>query len=186
MNFRSLLLVLLVSLMSGCASKYTYHQSPTPLKNGVTKYYLDDVKVDLTLGEGARPESTEFYTKDQLTELFKRSLNSQLSEKGIAAVSKEDADAILSIYVNYKRKFNWGGKSLNSPHFGFKIDARDHEKPLATYDVSGFNYKPDYGFPRQTAVDLEIASFLWGADDEKKDIDRISYSIVYDVSKFGK
>lgn len=187
MTIRALAVIFVSFLMAACATPYTYHQNPTPLKKRVTKYYLEDVSMNLTLGDGAPSDNTQFADKDKLGEQLRQGLISELSEQRIYAASKAEADAVLSVYLNYKRTFNIGGRALNKPQFGFRFTASDKQnQPLASYDVSGFNFVPDYGFPRQTAIDLEIAAFLWGAEDEINDINRIAFSIVNEVRKVGK
>jgi len=54
---------------------------------------------------------------------------------------------------------------------------------LASFKVS--NYTTTYGYLGDAAVNMEIATFNWGADDELRDVNLIASEIVEDLAGLG-
>ncbi len=185
MNLKKIIFPFLALIMSGCASSpYTYDVEPTPLKKGETKYSLGKVDVNLTLGHGALADDTSFATQDKLTEQFTAALQKHLAEKGISAVTAENADALANITIDYNRTFNHGGKSLNKPVVSHKVVVRQDEQNLASFSQG--KYTTEYSYLRDAAVNLEIASFQWDAEDEPEDVDLIAQMIIDELAELGK
>jgi hypothetical protein len=185
MDFKKIIFPFLALIMSGCASSpYAYDVEPTPLKKGETKYSLGNVDVNLTLGHGALADDTSFATQDKLTEQFTVALKKHLKEKGISAATDDSADALANITIDYIRTFNHGGTSLNKPVVSHQVVIRQGEQKLASFNQG--KYTTEYSYLRDAAVNLEIASFQWEAEDEPEDVDLIAEMIVEELAELGK
>ncbi|ODS22446.1 hypothetical protein AB835_14090 [Candidatus Endobugula sertula] len=86
--------------------------------------------------------------------------------------------------LTMKDGFNWGGKALNKPEVSFTAKVTKNGQLLASFGESKFTTK--YGSFKDIAVNAQIAAFKWGAEDEPKDIELISKTIVDDVYNVGK
>ncbi len=165
----------------GCASPYTYHVNPTPIKKGETKYTVGNVEVNLTLGHGGKNVEEKYTNEEQLTENFKVALGKQLQEQGLFAASKNGTKLDLSI--DYKRTFHMTGNSLHKPEVSFRATVRNDQGNLASYGKSRFTTA--YGTFEEMAVNVEIVSGNWGAEDELKDVDQIANFIVMMLADLG-
>jgi hypothetical protein len=183
---KSLLALTLIStfLVSCGSSLYTYHENPTPLKKGVTHYYVKAPVVNLTLGHGAIVNDKTFVSQDALAEQFKNCLTESFIANKIYTANEADADAILEIQIDYTRTFNYGGKALNKPEFSYRVNVKKNEKLLASYGVN--RKTTNYGGFKDVAVNLEISAFKWGVEDEPQDIALIANTIAKEVAAMGK
>lgn len=173
-------LLLFVVLLAGCASSpYTYHVTPTPIKQGETRYALAEVDVDLTLGHGAKEGDTQFVDQATLTQQFVDAFTESLAEKGILADSDE-ADAELKITVQYQRNFNYGGNALNNPEISHSVQVLREGESLASFGRSRYTLK------RSMAANIKISAFKWKADEELQDVKRVAGMIVDDIYKLGR
>ncbi len=176
-------LLFIFALLTGCSSKYAYHVKPTPLKEGTTKYYLDETNVELTLGYGALDDG-RFESKQQLTDSFKKHLIKNLKEQNILAESKSRSDALLVVNVDFHRVFNAGGKALNKPVISYSINVKNKEQvKLASFKMEKF--QTSYGTFGDIAVNVKIVAFKWVAEDELKDVNLVSKMITEDLYKLG-
>ena len=185
LNYRSILVAFAVLFLTACSSSpYQYHVEPTALVKGKTQYVLGDVTVKLTLGHGGKPNDERFASEETLTQSVKDYLTTELQNKKILALDSVNADAVLNVSIDYERRFNYGGNALNKPHVSFIAKITKDEQLLASFGESGFTTK--YGSFKDIAVNAQIASFTWGAEDEPKDIELISKMIVDDVYQLGR
>ena len=170
---------------AGCASSpYVYHVEPTQLQSNQTQYKISSVVVNLELGHGAIPGDESFATQDQLKKQFEASLIAQMKEKGIYAEKWGNEGFSVDLNINYERNFNYGGKALNKPHVSHSAIVLDEkQQKLASFAQS--NYTTNYGTFGDVAVNIEIASFSWDAEDELKDIELISKKIVEELADLG-
>jgi hypothetical protein len=172
-------------LLTGCGSTspFTYHVKPTPLKGNETNYVLGKVNVNLSLGHGAIPGDKSFATSSQLKKQFTSFLQKHLKDKGVLASSKSGAGAVVNVTVDYTRTFNHGGKSLNKPRVSHSIEIIRDESKLASLRQN--NYTTKYGYLKDAAVNLEIATFNRDAEDEPEDIELIAELIAEDIANAG-
>lgn len=183
MKFRIVIAVLMLVLLAGCSSKYNYHVEPTPLKEGVTKYSIDRVTVNLTFGHGNLNDE-RFENQEQLTESFRKALIKNFKEQNLLAENKESADALVQINVDYKRVFTIGGKALSKPEVSFNVNVYS-KKDVNLADFSTKNFTTSYGTLGDLAVNLEIGAFKWDKQDELKDVNLISKIITTDLAGLG-
>ncbi len=187
MAINKLFIVFIAFLTISCSnSPYVYDEKPTPLKKEQSIYYLDELTVNLTLGDGAnvRDGDSSFSNQEEMEKQFKNYINRALKEKNILAPNSSSADATIKIIIDYKRNFNYGGKALNKPLLSHRVNIYKNAKKLAHFADS--NYTTKYSYLKDLAVNAEIAAFRWGADDELKDIRLISDSIVNDLYQIGQ
>lgn len=99
------ILVVSAFLFEGCGGKSQsiYTVKPTPLKKGLSKYYVKDLKVNLTeqgfLPEnilGKNKENKSFLDEEHLKEEFTQFLNNRLREKGILGDKNDFGLSILT------------------------------------------------------------------------------------------
>lgn len=178
-------IILIAVLLTGCGSgpSYTYFVKPTPLKENTTKYYLGKIDVNLTLGHGAIVGDKTFATQSMVTKQFKIFFIKHLKEEGVFAKSKSSADAIVNVTVDYKRTYNYGGKSLNKPTVSHSIEIIQNKLKVAS--LSHGNYTTRHGYLKDLAVNIEIASFNWDEEDEPEDIELVAKLIAGDIAKAG-
>jgi len=182
---KGIYIILIAALLTGCGttSPFTYHVKPTPLKNSETKYSIGNIDVNLTLGHGAIAGDKTFASDSQLKKQFTQYIKKHLQEKGLLAKSKASASARIDVVVNYKRTFNYGGKSLNKPQISHQIEINRNKEKLASM------YKPvyttKYGYLKDIAVNLEISAFSRDAEDEPEDIELVSKLIADDIANAG-
>lgn len=183
-TMKKLLLLLSAFVVASCVSSHhTYQADSISLKKGKSTYYVKNVTVNLTLGHGAIPGDTSFSNKEELEKQFAKSLSTALKRKGQLASDLSNADAELEITIDYKRTFNYGGKALNKPQISHLVNIyKDGEKLVS---LNQNNYTTKYSYFKEIAVNAEIASFNWGADDELQDINLISESIADEISNVG-
>lgn len=176
---------LLALTLAGCASSpYIYHVEPTQLQSNQTKYNINSVIVNLELGHGAIPSDESFATQEQLKKQFEIALIAQMKEKGIYSTKIDDTGFSVDLSINYKRNFNYGGKALNKPSVSHSVIILDNtHKKIASFSQG--NYTTNYGTLGDVAVNIEIAAFSWGAEDEPKDVELISKEIVEDLANLG-
>ncbi|KKC99495.1 hypothetical protein [Photobacterium halotolerans] len=179
------LAVSLAVTLGGCASSpYQYYEETTSIQKGITKYHLNDVNLQLTLGHGGIPGDTSFASESQLKDEFYVALLDEMKKKNLLA-SDTDKDAVqANISVRYQRNFNYGGKALNKPIVSHEVSVQRDNKPLASFQASGYTTK--YAYFEDAAVSLEIATFQWDAEDEPRDIQMVSKLIIEDLSELGK
>lgn len=176
---------LLISVtLIGCSSRYVYHEKPTPIKKGITKYYLKNTAVNLTLGHGAIEGDKTFAGQDALAAQFKKSLAQYLEEKKLAAPAEAKADAIIEVTIDFNRTFNYGGKSLNKPEFSYHVNIKKDGKLLVSYSVP--KQVPTRGRILDMAYNAKIAAFQRGAEDELKDVNLISETIANEIAEIGE
>lgn len=106
-----------------------------------------------------------------------------MKEKGLLANSKSGAGATVDVTLQYTRTFNYGGKSLNKPKVSHRIVINKNNQKLAS--ASQLNYTTKYGYLKDAAVNLEIASFNRDAEDEPEDIELIAKLIAEDIANAG-
>lgn len=170
-------------LFIGCSSRYTYHEKPTPIKKGVTKYFLKDTTVNLTLGHGALNGDKTFANQDLLTDQFKKGLVKYLTEKKLLAASEAASDAVITVRIDFTRFYNYGGKALNTPKFSYYVHILKNEKLLVSYSIP--ESIVTRGYFLDIAYNAKIAAFQRGADDELKDVDLISENISKVIAEIG-
>lgn len=181
---RAIFAVTFAIFLSACASSpYTYHVEPTPIKKQNTAYAISAVNVNLTLGKGAIPGDESFVDEAELQKQFSSYLSSALAEKGILAQEGSEHFEVI-INIDYTRKFNIGGKALNKPEVSHWVTILNAEETLATFSQGPYTTK--YAYLTNAAVDMQIATFLWGREDEPKDVKLISKIIVEDLANAGK
>ena len=183
MKLRIVIAVLMLVLLVGCSSKYNYHVEPTPLKEGITKYSIDRVTVNLSFGHGNLNDG-RFENQEQLTESFRKAILKNLKEKNLLAETKEKADALIQVNVDYKRVFNWGGKALSKPKVSYDVNVYNKESVnLADFGLEPFT--TSYGTFGDMAVGIQIAAFKWGKQGELKDVNTVSKIITTDLAGLG-
>lgn len=172
-------------LFMGCSStNYTYHEKPTPIKKGVTRYYLKNPVVNLKLEHGAIEGDKTFADQELLTGQFKKSLMENLTDKKLLAANEKSSDAVLEIKINFIRTFNYGGKALNKPKFSYSVEIKKNEKLLVSYGVP--EQVPTKGSNiLDIAYNAKIAAFQRGAEDELLDVDYISKKISEEIAGIG-
>lgn len=181
---KNLLVFVLSSIfLVGCSSAVVKVDSSSPLKKGLTQYSIDKPIVNLTLGQGAIEGDTTFADQGKLESQFAAALSKHFSELKQLAASPDVAEASVAVTVDYQRNFNWGGKSLNKPHYSYTVLIKNEGQVLAQYSVKGQTTR--YGGLEDAAVNMQISAFTWDAEDEPKDIDLISKLIATEVSAIG-
>ena len=185
MFIHNLLIAFALFFLASCStSKYVYHLEPTPIKKGITKYAIKEVKVTLELGNGAIEGDTTFSSESQLKKQFVDSLTKHLKEQGLEANSANQHNVVdVSVKINYLRRFNWGGKALNKPEVSHTVVVQKDGKKIASFDQNKYTTK--YGYLKDAAVNIEIAAFQWDSEDEKQDVDLISELIIEDLKELG-
>lgn len=181
---KSIAVLVLAMLMSACASSpYTYHVEPTPIKKQKTAYKISEVKVNLTLGHGAILGDDSFVDGIELQRQFTEYLESSLNEKGIHAQDEKDYLEV-TFNIDFTRVFNVGGKALNKPEVTHFVTVSSNGKNLASFSQGPYTTK--YSLYEDIAVNLKIAAFLWGKEDEPKDVKFISQLIIDDLANLGR
>jgi len=174
-------LILFALTLAGCSSPYVYHVEPTPLQSNNTKYDIGSVTVNLDLGVGAIPGDNSFASEVVLKKQFEDALMAAMKEKGIYTATSGYS---VVVNINYKRTFNWGGKSLNKPEISHNVTVIDAKnKKLASFAAG--KYTTGYGTFGNASVDLQIAAFTWGAEDEPKDVKVVAEVIADQLADLG-
>ncbi len=181
MMHRLFFVFFVVISLAGCSSSpgSPYLVNPTPLKKGATKYHLTEVKVNLTLGHGAKDGDTQFVDEVTMNNQFSDAITEFLGQRGIL-VNSSDADADLSIMIDYHRTYNIGGNSLNLPRISHVVRVYNNQEELARLSLS--NYSPS----RSLGANIKIAAFNWKAEDELGDIQKIAALIANDIANLGR
>lgn len=181
MKIQSSILFLLCLFITGCtSSKYVYHLEPTPLRKGNEVFELKELQVNLTLGHGALEGDTGYANQETLSAQFKDALNSELKKHGMLP-QKGQTGKNVSMTINFERRFNYGGKSLNTPLVSDAVNVFDENKVLLASYSNG-HYSPNLGM----VENLKIATFQKTSEDELKDVALIASILVSDLKKLGK
>jgi hypothetical protein len=185
-----IMLIISAFILVGCSgkSKSIYIVNPTPLKKESSKYYVKDLKVNLTeqgfLPEnilGINKENKSFLDEQHLREEFAQFLNNRLREKGILG---DQNDFALSIVIDYHRVFHMGGNALMKPIVSHRYKVYDKDSTLLAQD--GLNqYTTKYAYFEEVAVSVELLAMQWDAEDEPKDVKMISELLIDDISRLG-
>ncbi len=182
---KKLLMTLVIVSIWGCASSpEQYHVEPTPLKKGESKYTIDNIAVNLTLGHGAIEGDDSFASQEQLQQQFYNYIKQSMKDKDIFVTDKHNSDADVTVNIQYLRNFNRGGKSLNKPEISHQIVVSKNGEKLAS--TSHESYTTKYSYLKDIAVNAEISMFSWDAEDEPKDVKLVSELIVEDIFNLGK
>ncbi len=172
--------------LAGCAgsSYYTYYVQPTPLVAEKSTYVLGDVDVHLTLGEGAIAGDRSFASEQELQQEFAEYLEHYLKQSGYQAQDPKTADAVINVKIGFKRTFNIGGHALNKPEVSHAVVLTKNGTKLVSFSQGP--YHTQYSYFDDMAVNLEIASFNWDAEDEPRDVDLISQLLIDQIVKTGQ
>lgn len=180
-------ILLLPLLLVGCASQpFHYSQTPTPLVQGQSQYFVGAVRIKLVNGPGGDPDNLDFADQQQLTRHFTALLKANLAKGNQLAARLADADAVLELDMEYVRHFNFGGRSLNKPEVSFSayLLSPDHSlRPLADFRVARFTTR--YPQPQDAEINAEIAAYRWDDKDEPRDLALIAQSIAEDLARVG-
>lgn len=184
------MLIMLAFLFEGCGGKSQsiYIVNPTPLKKEASKYYVKDLKVNLTeqgfLPEnilGVNKENKSFLDEQHLREEFAQFLNDRLREKGILG---DQNDFGLSVVIDYHRVFHIGGNALMKPIVSHRYKIYDKDSTLLAQD--GLNrYTTKYAYFEEVAVSVELLAMQWDAEDEPRDVEMVSRLLIDDISRVG-
>lgn len=179
---KKIIMLLSALVLAGCSSSpYVYHVEPTQLQSNETQYDISSVKVNLVLGHGAITGDDSFVNEAALKKQFEDALVVAMKEKGI--YGKASGYSVV-VDIDYKRTFNLGGKALNKPEVSHTVSIIDAEnKKLASFAAG--KYTTSYGTFGNAAVNIQIASFTWGAEDELKDVKVVAEVIVNQLADLG-
>lgn len=178
---KKIILTLLAIALTGCSSPYVYHVEPTQLQSNETQYDIGSVTVNLELGHGAISGDESFASEAVLKKQFEDALVATMEEKGIYGAASGYS---VVVDIDYKRMFNLGGKALNKPEVSHSVSVFDSEnKKLASFAVG--KYTTGYGTFGNAAVNLQIAAFTWGAEDEPRDVKVVAEAIVNQLADLG-
>lgn len=176
MRFKSLILVISVCFLSGCASWF----ASAPESKRVTSFYLQSINVDLKEGDWGQPGNNAFSSKETLNKDFAYSIQKYLVEHDIYAVKHNKRSAALVVNIDYTRRYKYGGEALSRPLVSHTVQVYQHGQLIATLERS--NYSPINGFFSAVFINLMQAVHLWDKSDEHIDADNISASIVDDLA----
>lgn len=178
----SVLLFAIIVSFTGCSSStYVYNVKPTPIKQGVSKYSIRNIDLKLVEGEGKNVENKTYISESELKNSFKAFIDKALLEKSMLA---DAASLQLDIDINYTRVYNYGGNTLNKPEFVYTVKVYNADNVLlATATIP--KSTTFYGRFKDMAVNLEIATFQWDAEDEPQDVELISKTLVRELSEIG-
>ena len=172
-------------LFIGCggSSSSMYRVKPTPIEKGLSTYSLQSLKVNLSHGANWNEESNKiFITQEQLEKSFKDFILKYMNKEKLYS---EEGKFLIDISIDYKRIYNMGGKALNKPEFIYTIKILDQRgKLLVNYTIP--KSTTSFGTLKDMAVNAEIAIFKWGVEDEPKDIELISKTLVKELKKIGR
>lgn len=178
-----LMLIMSAFVLIGCSSKSQsiYIINPTPLKKESSKYYVKDLNVTLYHGHGRNLENKTFSSEQELQGLFAKDIQAHLVTKKI--FSKDGYG--LSITLDYTRTYNYGGNALNKPQYVYTVKIYDSSNNtlLVSYSIPPSTTK--YAYLEDAAVSFKIGLYQWGAEDEPRDIDLISKTLVNEISLLG-
>jgi hypothetical protein len=167
---------------TGCGSSmYNYSIKPTPIKQGEAKYVLKSINLKLEHGSGRNSENKTFKNENELKQSFEKFVTKELKKQSL--LGGENSFKV-TIDMNYKRTYNYGGNALNKPQFFYTVKVYNLEdKLLANFSVPKSTTK--YGTFKEIAVNAEISVFKWDAEDEPQDIELISKTLVEELSELG-
>lgn len=170
-------------LFVGCGGKSQsiYIVNPTPLKKESSKYYVKDLNVTLYHGHGRNIENKTFSSEQDLQALFAKDIQAHLVTKKL--FSKDGYG--LSISIDYTRTYNYGGNALNKPQYIYVVKIYDSLKHILLVNYSIPLSTTKYAYFEDAAVNLEIGLYQWDAEDEPRDIDLISKTLVNEISLLG-
>lgn len=174
---------LIIIVMSGCASNQTVHTKNMPLKEGISKYVVTSVNVNLQAFSLLGNKGSGFASQSDLEQQFKSAIQKQLSERGILAKSELSADAELEISIAYTRQFNPSGNSITTPKISHVVNISKGGTLLVTLNES--DWFPSYGVVESMEVNAKKMAFQWGAEDELRDVNQAGYRIVSGIAKVG-
>jgi hypothetical protein len=168
-------------LFVGCGSSIQYLTKPTPLKQESSQYYVKELKVNLQHGHGRNLENKTFADEQELKTSFEKYINDSLAAKNM--YSKDGYG--LAIVIDYTRTYNIGGNALNKPKFVYTVKVYDKANTLiASYSIPK-DSTTKYSYIEDIGVNLKIAAFKWKAEDELRDVELISKTLVKEVSLLG-
>lgn len=185
-----IMIILSAFLLVGCGGKANsiYTVNPTPLKKETSKYYVKDLKVNLTeqgfLSDnilGKNNDNKSFLDEQHLREEFAQFLNNRLREKGILG---DQNDFGLSIVIDYNRVFYIGGNALLKPIISHRYKIYDKDSILLAEDEL-YQYTTKYAYLQEVAVSVELLAMQWNAEDEPKDVKMVSELLIDDISQVG-
>lgn len=178
----SLLVVLTTILFTGCGSSmYSYKVEPTPIKQGKSKYTIKSIDLKLEHGHGQNIDNKSFKSENELKNSFKEFISKELVAQNLLG---DNNSLQIDIQINYKRTYNYGGNALNKPEFSYTVSIyTEDSKLLADFTIP--KSTTIYSTFENMAVNAQIATFNWDAEDEPKDIELISKTLVKELSELG-
>ena len=187
-NILSLALLLGVMLfITGCgSSKYNYAVKPTPLKEGTSKYHLENFK--LTLDDSGRNETSNFMNEQKMKQEFEKSLTKFMKKNEILG---SDDSYSIDLNLSYVRNYYYMGNSksrtsIQLPYFKYEYKIYDkNKKLLATYSIpqSQIEYST---FEGAHAIGFQILAGQRKAEHEIEDINHISKYLVKNIAEMGR
>ncbi len=175
------MLLIIITIFSGCSGGVKYAVQPTPLKQKSSQYYLKDLKVTLHKSGFENQENKTFYNQAKLQAEFKDDLQKDLKTKNM------DSSQGFGLVINldYTRIYLFGGNALAKPNFSYSVDvySNDGNTLLAHYSIPESTTK--YAYLEDAVVSTKVMLFQWDAEDEPKDIALITDVLTREISALG-
>lgn len=181
--YTKILLLILTLIITGCGSSmYHYHVKPTPIKKGKSMYTIRNFELTLDHGSSHNLENKTFKTESELEESFKLMILKELSSRSILG---DENSLQLDISIYFLRRYSFGGNALIKPHFDYTVKIYDSQGTLLLdYEIPRSITK--YSYFKDIAVNAQITTFTWDAEDEPQDVELISKGFVKRLSELGE
>ncbi|MCP4970411.1 MAG: hypothetical protein GY932_07455 [Arcobacter sp.] len=126
-KLRTVSFIIFISvLLNGCGSNfYHYTFKPTPIKNDISKFNVDEVDVALhNLGNKKIEVLNKYPNEDGLSTIFKNSFIEHL-KKNKRYCTKGENCFTIDVDVNYQRIFSIASNSVAAPIYSYFITIKN-------------------------------------------------------------
>jgi hypothetical protein len=164
-------------LLAGCAGQ----MKKIPASAEISAFHLKEVTVNLIFNGNEIPGDTTFASQEEFAKNFEDDLVKYLKEKNIYSASSREDVAELYITLDYTRNYTHNGKALIQPYVSHNVKVYSGDSELLSFGVS--NYTTKYDYFTQFAVVTQRLAYEWDQEDEPKEIDLISKTIINDLKE---
>lgn len=165
-------------VLVGCASGFQYYPGSESYRDGPQA--LKDIIVNVDLHTAKSPEG--YLKAPEIEALIKQDIIQNLSADGRLKYTPDSNNGLVAkVYVNYTRRFSYGD-ALAKPLFSGKTTILDKDKEIGSYSYG--EVTTSFGTFGDAAVNLQVGTGTWDAEDEPRDFEMVAKSVASDLDKF--
>ncbi len=178
MNIKTVTLISLLALLTGCSSTFKYTPDANAYRN--KPMVVSAVEVELNLESAKQPAG--YMTETEMADALRADIIRLLQENTAIQYDENAQDGLKTVVkMSYLRKFSYGD-AIAKPVFSGSVQVDSASGRLATHYIGKSTTK--YGGFTDAMVNAEVAVGKWDHEDEPRDIGVIAFIVVDALEDF--